>query len=482
MEPEKLEEYKDATGIALLNAYSSGILTREEYKLIQRFKKEGINDVIAFLKGISEEESPEGTKNASSFFVPSIAQKEGAKNVYSTYVEGTKNVPLEDTKSAPSRGTKIVESTFFDDSTKNVPSIAQLSEFSAKEDTKIVDSTENLESTESIISFSSSRNVVKTDSYRDTSDLASDLSMVNIRSNFTKLDNNVSDYLNPLQTTTEQSIYNRLYRLSVGWGKNYCRVKSSSLMTACNIKDSRTLNAAIDGLITKGHIQLVNRNNKGSLYRVLFPGEILENCKTASIKSSFSNNEGTKNVDSTKIVPSSSKDIFKDNIKDTLSQEEIIDYFYSHIDQKSVTNKKRERANNCLQGLLNEGYSLEDIKFAAEWTVKNTEKKLYDFSIIEHTISQAMSKKEEIEKREAEKLEKERLSLEEKEEAERLEKESALMEFHKAQMSQKDRDELRKQALEEIGNTKGIKAEFITDILINTKENEILKRELDNSQ
>ena len=80
MEPEKLEEYKDATGIALLNAYNSGILTREEYKLIQRFKKEGVNDVIAFLKKVSEE-SIEGTKNEGTFFVPSIPPKEGAKNV-----------------------------------------------------------------------------------------------------------------------------------------------------------------------------------------------------------------------------------------------------------------------------------------------------------------------------------------------------------------------------------------------------------------
>jgi len=47
---------------------------------------------------------------------------------------------------------------------------------------------------------------------------------------------------------------------------------------------------------------------------------------------------------------------------------------------------------------LSEGYSLEDIQFAAGWTIKNTEKKLYDFSILEHTIGQALSKREETKK------------------------------------------------------------------------------------
>jgi len=56
------------------------------------------------------------------------------------------------------------------------------------------------------------------------------------------------------------------------------------------------------------------------------------------------------------------------------------------------------------------------------------------------------------------------------------------MESHKAKMTQEDRNELRKRALEEIRNTKGIKEEFITDILINAKENEILKREFSRSR
>ncbi|MBN2015991.1 hypothetical protein JW766_04115 [Candidatus Dojkabacteria bacterium] len=166
----------------------------------------------------------------------------------------------------------------------------------------------------------------------------------------------------------------------------------------------------------------------------------------------------------------------EDNLKDSLSQEEIIDHFYNCIGQKDITRKKRERANNCLQGLLNEGYSLEDIKFAAEWTVKNIEKKLYDFSIIEHTINQAMSEKEGIEKREAEKLEKGRLAEEEKEEQERLEKESQEMESYKENMDQNERERLKSLALAELRDDPKIREEFISDTLIRIKENEILKK------
>jgi len=46
-------------------------------------------------------------------------------------------------------------------------------------------------------------------------------------------------------------------------------------------------------------------------------------------------------------------------------------------------------------------------------------------------------------------------------------------------MSKKQRAKLRKQALEEIRATEGIREDFITEVLVEAKENEILKREVD---
>ncbi|MGQ9608237.1 MAG: hypothetical protein ACUVWN_02975 [bacterium] len=212
MEPEKLEKYKDATEIALLNAYSSGLLTKEEYQIIQRFKHEKWESIQDFLKQLEE--------------------KEYAKNLDSTNIDTS----------------KFVESTY------NVGSVYA----------------------ESI----SSRKTLFTGTYYETESFSTmlakhyGLSSVEIESNFTKFDNEVSDYLNSMQTPIEQSIYNRLYRLAVGQGKNYCRVSAESLMKACNIKDRRTLNSGLDGLIKKGHISAINRNNRGVLYRIFLPREV----------------------------------------------------------------------------------------------------------------------------------------------------------------------------------------------------------------
>ena len=52
---------------------------------------------------------------------------------------------------------------------------------------------------------------------------------VDIRSNYHKFDNDVSDVLARHQTPTEQAIYHRLYRLSYGYKKNTCQVGMGSL-------------------------------------------------------------------------------------------------------------------------------------------------------------------------------------------------------------------------------------------------------------
>jgi hypothetical protein len=50
----------------------------------------------------------------------------------------------------------------------------------------------------------------------------------------------------------------------------------------------------------------------------------------------------------------------------------------------------------------------------------------------------------------------------------------------KEKLSPKARTELRQKALGEINSIEGIKEEFITDILIEAKENEILKTKMEN--
>ena len=447
MEPEKLEEYKDATGIALLNAYSNGLLSRAEYQLIQRFKRERWDDAETFLKSALEYEGKESTKT----------------------VESSKN---EASKFVPSEGTVIVESS------KN-------------------EASKYVESTKIVHSMLDSRKSLRTEPYKETNAPLPVLSNVNIKSNYTKFDNEVSDHLNRLQTPLEQSIYNRLYRLSVGWRRNYCRVSSKVLLTACNIKDRRTLNAGLDGLIRKGHIQAINRNNQGVLYRIFFPREILGNDSnthiemipvTKSVKiedidiedtktvDSTNNEDSTKNEDSTESPPF--KDIYKDNIKDTLSPRAIISGFYNKIGQTKISKEKRERAEMDFKELLKDSFGPEDIQFAVEWTVGNAKEKLYDFSIIKHTIGQAMAVKKKTEAEEAKRIEAERIAAQERAEEELRERKAAEIEIYKESLGAEERAELRERAEAEIRDSGQFKEEFITEYLIEVKENEFIRERI----
>jgi len=468
MEPEKLEEYKEATGIALLNAYSNGLLSREEYQLIQKFKRGKWKDVEDFLRSTSEEKGV------------SEKEKEDTNNVYSTDVEYTKNVESEHTKN--------VESTNFVESTNNATSVIQ------NEHTKNVESTINEASI--FVESLPPRANFSTGTYNETNILIPVLSNVNIKSNFTKFDNDVSDRLNSQQTPLEQSIYNRLYRLSVGWGRNYCRVSTETLMKSCNIKDRRTLNSGIDGLIEKGHIQIINRNNKGILYKILFPHEVLGNENPSNIeivsitdkpennKKEYTNNVGslkkldkeyTKNVDSTKNPPfKDPKDIFKN----TLSPREIYTLFYKGIGQEKITKQKKERAEVNIKKLLEEGFTLEDIHFAVKWTLENAKEEPYDFSIINHTIGQAMAAKEQEKVKEAKRLETEQSKIRKMKEEKKANENREEIKTYKDKLSIDQRSELRAKALDEVRQTKGIREEFITDILIEAKENELIAKEL----
>ena len=219
MERGKLEKYKDAPGVALMNAFSNGHLTRVEYKTIQKFKNESWDSIDEFLKGIEEE---------------------GAKTVPSSELEPKE----EGTKIAPSEGTKIV------DSTKMVPS----SETAPEEGTKIVPSTIQ------------ERRVLKTLSNEAAAAEQTGLFNVNIKTNFTKVDNDIHTGLKPTQTAVEYSIYDTLYNRAVRWKRNHCRIGIQKLMKCCNISDKRRLNRGIDGLVEKKHIKIINRNNKGTLY------------------------------------------------------------------------------------------------------------------------------------------------------------------------------------------------------------------------
>lgn len=85
----------------------------------------------------------------------------------------------------------------------------------------------------------------------------------------------VFDRLAPLQEPLEQAVYFHLFRLAYGEGRNYCWAGKRELMRRAGLSERR-LQVALTGLVEKGHLKPLARHNRGTLYRVYLPAEVLE--------------------------------------------------------------------------------------------------------------------------------------------------------------------------------------------------------------
>ncbi|MBA7491550.1 hypothetical protein ES702_02098 [subsurface metagenome] len=167
---------------------------------------------------------------------------------------------------------------------------------------------------------------------------------INLSSNYYKMDNNVSDFLNPTQTSTEQAVYNRLYRLAIGYQKNICRIGMGALARSINIKSSqKTIKKAIEGLIQKGHIKRFDTNKRGTLYQIFLPHEI-KGIKNTIVNSTIVKNTIVNSTTSTVVknttqcskkyysqpIFSDNKKIPKDNLKTTYkdnNRDVVVNFF-----------------------------------------------------------------------------------------------------------------------------------------------------------
>ena len=168
----------------------------------------------------------------------------------------------------------------------------------------------------------------------------------------------------------------------------------------------------------------------------------------------------------------------EDSLKDSLSPRAIISDFYKGIDQSKISKTKRERAEKSLKELIEDGFSLENIHFAVEWTLKNSKEELYDFSIIKHTIGQAMAAKKKTEAKEAKRIEAGKIAAQGRAEEELREREAARIETYKESLAAEERAKLRERAEAEIRDSGQFKEEFITNFLIEAKENEIIREQI----
>lgn len=111
-----------------------------------------------------------------------------------------------------------------------------------------------------------------------------------------KIVKDVIDYLSPLQTPTEQSIYNYLLRWSyLENGKNQVQVGDRTLAKEVSkpakgkLSKSKglapsTVSDCIRDLVKKGHIDIIEINRNGKIYKVKLPLEVEESLKLKNEK------------------------------------------------------------------------------------------------------------------------------------------------------------------------------------------------------
>jgi hypothetical protein len=100
---------------------------------------------------------------------------------------------------------------------------------------------------------------------------------VEIEANYYKMPNDLQK-IAPLQDPKEHCLYTYLYRLSYGWGRNFCRVGYAGIMRNTSLASRSSVARAVEGLIKKKHVIRIEEGSyrrAGTLYRVLTPQEII---------------------------------------------------------------------------------------------------------------------------------------------------------------------------------------------------------------
>ena len=194
-------------------------------------------------------------------------------------------------------------------------------------------------------------------------------------------------------------------------------------------------------------------------------------------ESSERTNESSKRTDQSSLrTPRARESFLSPRFKDLSLR--AVGYFYTGIGQTKFSEKKRERGLKIYQKLTDEGFTPEQIQFAIDWTIKTAKEEIYDFSLLEHTIGQAMveMEREEKKRKHRERKEQEAAQKEREEDQEQAERRRVLE--YKEDMTPEERKKLRREAEEEIKKTGQYKDEFTDDFVIEIKENQILRRRL----
>jgi len=168
--------------------------------------------------------------------------------------------------------------------------------------------------------------------------------------------------------------------------------------------------------------------------------------------------------------------------KISLSREKIISWFYKQIGQSRISGVEREKARQVYRKLKADQFTVREIDFAVRWTIENATEKPRSFSLVNSMIGQAMEALKNAEEKAKRVEEEKRLVDEARIEQEKQAEDTKRIEAIKDGMTPRKRENLRDEAFRELTDIQGMSKAFIGEPLIKSKENEIIRRSLEEKQ
>jgi hypothetical protein len=225
----------------------------------------------------------------------------------------------------------------------------------------------------------------------------------------------VMDFVLPTLPLAAQVTYLWLFRYAYGFNRNHCRVSRPALMRVTGLS-KRGLDLSLAGLEKLGWIRTVEVSyRQGTLYQIYLPHERSEELSRSLLSRQLLSSslplthkrESINNINSlsnnglrNSHLPTSrilGRDLENSShSSEQLSDsrlEQLLDKFYAGLNQRRISSMKRERGLAVLAHLLWDGYTIDEIAYAIDWTMASISG-LHSIGILPEVMGQALAARE----------------------------------------------------------------------------------------
>jgi hypothetical protein len=224
------------------------------------------------------------------------------------------------------------------------------------------------------------------------------------------------DFVLPPLPLAAQVTYLWLFRYAYGFNRNHCRVSRPVLMRVTGLS-KRGVDLALAGLERLGWVRTVEVSyRQGTLYQIYLPHERSEELHSSLPSSQLQNSSILpKNRESINNIYSLSNNgptysqldnrgLPSRELMNSVSPperlpdprlEQLLDKFYAGLNQRRISSMKRERGLAILVHLLRDGYTINEIAYAIDWTIGSISG-LHSIGILPEVMGQALAAHEQL--------------------------------------------------------------------------------------